>query len=78
MFHYSSHEGNSSIYLVEIPLSYIKEITQAPPIFESVKIWDQAPHCAFTDLILSGKFYCTFREATGHVPGVDGQDGKSE
>lgn len=75
--YYSSHEGNSSIYLVEIPLSYIKEITQAPPIFESVKIWDQAPHCAFTDLILfRGKFYCTFREATGHVPGVDGQDGK--
>jgi hypothetical protein len=37
------------------------------------KIWDQAPHNAFTDLIRwHGKWYCTFREADGHVGG----DGK--
>jgi len=28
--YYSSHEGNSSIYLVEIPLVYLKEIIQSP------------------------------------------------
>lgn len=33
------------------------------------KIWDAAPHNAFTDLIeYEGKYYCTFREAAGHNP----------
>ncbi|HSA28538.1 MAG TPA: sialidase family protein [Phycisphaerae bacterium] len=32
------------------------------------KIWDQAPHNAFTDLVLhNGAFYCCFREGDGHV-----------
>ena len=32
------------------------------------KIWDQAPHNAFTDLIRwNGKFYCAFREGLGHA-----------
>ncbi len=34
------------------------------------KIWEQAPHNAFTDLIrFRGKFYCVFREGTGHAEG---------
>jgi len=74
--YYSSHEGKASIYLAEVPLSYINGLTQAPPLAESVKIWDKAPHCAFTDIVrFQDKFYCTFREATGHVPG-NGMDGK--
>jgi len=42
------------------------------------KIWDEAPHNAFTDLIkYEGKYYCTFREGTGHIPELDGTgDGK--
>jgi hypothetical protein len=37
------------------------------------KIWDKGPHNAFTDLIRwQNKWYCTFREAEGHVGG----DGK--
>ena len=40
------------------------------------KIWDSAPHSAFTDLIrFKGRFYCSFREGTGHVPGANGADG---
>jgi len=43
----------------------------APPEVEIVgvkKIWDKAPHNAFTDLIRwKGKFYCAFREGRGHV-----------
>jgi hypothetical protein len=36
-------------------------------LVEVKKIWDQAPHNAFTDLIrYKGHWYCTFREATGH------------
>jgi hypothetical protein len=32
------------------------------------KIWDRAPHNAFTDLARwNGTFYCAFREGTGHV-----------
>ena len=34
------------------------------------KIWDAAPHNAFTDLTqFAGQWFCTFREATGHVGG---------
>ncbi|MDQ7949673.1 MAG: sialidase family protein [Pedobacter sp.] len=37
------------------------------------RIWSEAPHSAFTDLIrYKGKFYCAFREAPGHVSGPKG------
>lgn len=37
------------------------------------KIWDGAPHSAFTDLMkFRGHYYCSFREGSGHVPGTDG------
>lgn len=42
----------------------------------STKIWDGAPHCAFTDLVrFRDRFWCTFREATGHMPGEGPSDG---
>ena len=32
------------------------------------KIWDEAPHNAFTDLVRwRGRFYCAFREGMGHA-----------
>ncbi|HYE21346.1 MAG TPA: sialidase family protein [Tepidisphaeraceae bacterium] len=39
-----------------------------------VKIWDQAKHNAFTDLIrhTDGTWLCTFREGSAHIPGIDG------
>ena len=37
-------------------------------LVEHRKIWDQAPHNAFTDLIrFKGKWFCAFREGAGHV-----------
>ena len=46
-------------------------------VFKVFKIWDQAGHNAFTDLIkFGGKYYCTFREGGGHVPWPSGIDGK--
>ena len=37
-------------------------------VLEVRKIWDEAPHNAFTDLIRwNGRFYCVFREGRGHV-----------
>lgn len=39
-----------------------------------VKIWDAAPHNAFTDLIrFQGHLYCAFREATVHGVAPDGK-----
>ena len=53
------------------------KIFAADPAFQVKKIWDSAPHNAFTDLIrFHNNFYCTFREASGHVPGVSGTNGK--
>lgn len=48
------------------------------PQIESVKkIWDQAPHNAFTDLIRYKLFfYCVFREGISHVPKDTTQNGK--
>lgn len=51
------------------------------------KIWDRAPHNAFTDLVhWKGKFYCAFREGKGHagdrgrlrvLASVEGEDWES-
>lgn len=39
-----------------------------PRILEVRKIWDQAPHNAFTDLVrFRGRWFCAFREGKGHV-----------
>ncbi len=41
-----------------------------PELVSVEKIWDRAPHNAFTDLIRwRGRWYCTFREAEAHVGG---------
>lgn len=43
-----------------------------PELLSVEKIWDQTPHCAFTDLIRwRDTWYCTFREAVAH----EGDDG---
>ncbi len=32
------------------------------------RIWDRAPHNAFTDLLrFRGRWFCVFREGTAHV-----------
>jgi hypothetical protein len=46
---------------------------KAPELISAIRIWDSAPHNAFTDLVwFRGNFYCTFREGEKHVGG----DGK--
>ena len=68
----------SSAWLALICLSMIPSpITRAdePPtpawrLETVVKLWDQAPHNAFTDLIAwKGKLWCVFREGEGHGDG---------
>jgi len=47
---------------------------ETAPEIVVTKIWDKAPHNAFTDLIRwNGRFYCTFREGERHVFGEDGK-----
>lgn len=52
-------------------LSSLNMVEAAGPELVSVrKIWDAGRHNAFTDLIrFEGKWFCTFREAEGHVGG---------
>jgi len=46
-------------------------------IINPLKIWDQARHNAFTDLVRHrGHFYCVFREGEGHVPAGKEENGK--
>jgi hypothetical protein len=54
-------------------VAWSRAAAEEPRIVSVQKIWDRGPHNAFTDLIRwRGKWYCTFREADGHVGG----DGK--
>jgi hypothetical protein len=40
----------------------------AVPTATAMKIWDQAPHNAFTDLVrFNDRWFCVFREGQGHV-----------
>jgi hypothetical protein len=41
---------------------------RAPELIEVRRIWDKAPHNAFTDLLRhDGQWYCVFREGSRHV-----------
>ncbi len=55
-----------------------------PQIVSVEKIWDAAPHNAFTDLIrFKDRWFCTFRESEAHVGGdgrirlIESRDGKT-
>lgn len=42
-----------------------------PEIVSLARVWDRAPHCAFTDLLLhGGAWWLTFREAADHGASV--------
>jgi hypothetical protein len=45
-----------------------------PELVDVTKIWDAAPHCAFTDLLRhDNAWWCAFRESSAHIPGLDGK-----
>jgi len=63
-----------SALLVSLFLPVLHTKAQELPQVAATKIWDQAPHCAFTDLIdWNGTLYLTFRESDKHVRGKDGK-----
>jgi hypothetical protein len=44
-----------------------------PELEDVRKIWDAAPHNAFTDLLRHDHaWFCVFREGSGHIPGTNG------
>lgn len=52
--------------LVSVPVG--ADEPQPPRLVSVQRIWDSAPHNAFTDLIrFRGRWYCVFREGTRHV-----------
>jgi hypothetical protein len=54
------------IALLAVPL-----VAAAPDSPEVRKVWDRAPHNAFTDLVRwRDRWYCCFREGTGHAAGA--------
>lgn len=60
------------LFLTLIPFPV--KASQTPPITARLlsvqKIWDTAPHNAFTDLMrFQNRWYCVFREGTGHANG---------
>lgn len=57
--------GSSTTTLAQSSDSKSKSTTE---LIEVRKIWDQAPHNAFTDLVhFKGNWLCVFREGQGHV-----------
>src|SRR5256885_6637314 len=58
-------------FLSVLLICFSEPATGAPPTANLIsvkKIWDQAPHCAFTDLAFwKGHFVCAFREGRAHV-----------
>ena len=55
-------------FLVYLALLLFPSTIAAPRLIESHRIWDAAPHSAFTDLIRhNNEFLCVFREGAGHV-----------
>lgn len=49
---------------------FLTTLADEPELIGVEKIWDKAPHSAFTDLVRwRGQFYCVFREAKDHIDG---------
>ena len=56
-----------AVLLIAPPVVFADAPIEAE-LVELAKLWDQAPHNAFTDLThWKGEFYCAFREGRGHV-----------
>src|SRR5690242_4521181 len=76
--------GALLLVMVGANLALAEAPIEKPQLVEVTKIWDQAPHNAFTDLLRwRGKWFCTFREGDGHVGGdgklrvLESADGKA-
>lgn len=60
-----------------IILFFVSLIPALPQNIKVIRIWDETPHNAFTDLVrYRSYFYCVFRESGSHVPKNESENGK--
>ena len=60
-------------FILQLPLLTAQPTNTQKAVLSIERIWDRAVHNAFTDLtFFRDRWYCTFREGTGHIPGVNG------
>ncbi len=58
----------ASVLLLNLWVGAADSVSTGVKLVEFRKIWDRAPHNAFTDLTFyKGKWYCVFREGSSHV-----------
>jgi hypothetical protein len=64
-----ARKSHFTVLFVLILASYsLAEVPITAEVVQVKKIWDKAPHNAFTDLVRwHDAFYCAFREGRGHV-----------
>jgi hypothetical protein len=61
------------LIILAILLLFLGISKMKPELLSVARIWNQAEHCAFTDLIeYQGIFFCCFREADEHALGENG------
>jgi hypothetical protein len=64
---------SSALVTLAASLARPDETAEQKYVASIERIWDRPAHAAFTDLIaLDGDLYCTFREGSDHVPGLNG------
>lgn len=62
--------GCLAVSLVGCSSPKAPKASATPELVSVKKIWDTAPHSAFTDLIrFRDRWFCTFRESSGHMTG---------
>ncbi len=68
--HFKIGKASKSHHHYEVSRTKAEPLTEdaAPKLVESKRVWDKAPHNAFTDLLFhKEKWYCVFREGSAHV-----------
>src|SRR5579863_6317118 len=57
-----------AIFAISVALFCQRSTAAEPELVEVRKIWDRAPHNAFTDLLrFQDRWFCVFREGAAHV-----------
>ncbi len=62
----------TTVFVLIVILSTVAVSDESKPeLIQTKRIWDVAPHNAFTDLVhWNGAFYCAFREGKGHADDI--------
>lgn len=63
----------SGCLLLAVAPVQAEETVDQQAVISVQRIWDRATHSAFTDITqFQDQLYCTFREGSGHIPGLNG------